>query len=147
MAIPRDNPYGAFNFLVEIDGLTVGAFSEVSGLGIEIAYADYRNGNDKTNTVRKIPGLFKFTDVTLKRGIVGSTDLFQWLKQVADGTPSARDVAVILLDEARQPILVWKLRRAQPKKWSGPHLAAAVAGALAMEELVLVHEGLEMESP
>ncbi len=145
MGILRDNPYGAFNFLVEIDGLAIGGFSEVAGLEVEIVYADYREGSDKPNAVRKIPGLHKNSDVTLKRGIVGSTELFQWLKQVADGTPSARNVAIVLLDEARQPVLTWKLHRAQPKKWSGPHLAAAVAGAIAMEELVLVHEGLEMQ--
>jgi phage tail-like protein len=145
MGVLRDNPYGAFNFLVEVDGLAVGGFSDVSGLGAEIAYADYRNGNEPTNAVGKIPGLHKFADVTLKRGIVGSTDLFQWLKQVADGTPSPRNVTIILLDEARQAVLRWKLRRAQPKKWAGPHLAAAAAGVIAMEELVLVHEGLEME--
>ena len=145
MGILRDNPYGAFNFVVEIDGLTIGGFSEVSGLGMEIAYADYRDGGDKPNAVRKIPGLHKFGDVTLKRGIVGSTELFQWLKQVADGTPAPRNVNITLLDEARLTVLSWKLHRAQPRKWSGPHLAAAGAGALAMEELVLVHEGLEME--
>ena len=145
MGVLRDNLYGAFNFLVGIDKITVGGFSEVSGLGLEIVYFDYRNGNDKINAVRKIPGIYKNSDVTLKRGIVGSTELFKWLKQVAAGTPSARDLAVIMLDEARQSVLVWKLHRAQPKKWSGPHLAAAVAGAIAMEELVLVHEGLEME--
>ena len=145
MAVLRDNPYGAFNFLVEIDGSAIAGFSEVSGLGMEIVYADYRNGNDKVNAVRKIPGLNKNSDVTLKRGIVGSTELFQWLKQVANGTPTPRDLAIILLDEAHQPVLTWNLHRAQPKKWSGPHLAAAVAGTVAMEELVLVHEGLDME--
>lgn len=144
MGIVRANPYGAFNFLVEIDGTTVAGFSEVTGLGMEIVYAEYRNGNEPTNTVRKIPGLHKTSDVTMKHGIVGSTELFQWLKQVADGAVSVRNVAITLLDEARQPVLRWTLRHAQPRKWSGPHLNAAAAGEIAMEELVLVHEGLEM---
>ena len=144
MGVLRANPYGAFNFLVEIDSLTAGGFSEVEGLGIEIDYILYRNGNDPTNVVRKIPGLHKVSDVTMKRGIVGSTELFQWLKDVAKGTLSPRDVAILLLDEARQPVLTWKLHRAQPKKWSGPHLAAAASSVIALEELVLVHEGLEM---
>jgi phage tail-like protein len=144
MGIVRNDPYRAFNFLVEIDGSTVAGFSEVNGLGAEIVYADYRNGNDKTNSVRKLAGLRKFPNITMKRGIVGSTELFDWLKQVGDGVASARNVAIILLDEARNPILTWKLHRAQPQKWSGPHLLAADASAIAMEELVLVHEGLEM---
>ena len=144
MGTLRNDPYGAFNFLVEIDGSTVAGFSEVTGLGAEIVYADYRNGNDKTNSVRKLAGLRKYTNLTLKRGITGSTELFDWLKLVGDGVPSPRNVAIILLDEARNPVLTWKLHRAQPQKWSGPHLLAAGAGAIAMEELVLVHEGLEM---
>ena len=145
MAVIRSNPYGAYNFLVEIDGMTVAGFSEVDGLGTEIVYTDYRNGNDKINSPRKLVGLRKFTNLTLKRGVVGSTDLFDWLKQAAEGVPSARNLAITLLDEARQPVLTWKVHRAQPQKWAGPHLQAGVANAIAMEELVLVHEGLEME--
>ena len=144
MGILRDNPYGAFNFLVEIDGSTVAGFSEVTGLGVEIVYADYRNGNDKTNSVRKIAGIRKYTNITMKRGIVGSSELFDWLKQAGEGVPATRNLAIILMDESRQPVLTWKVHRAQPQKWSGPHLNATAAGVVAMEELVLVHEGLEM---
>jgi phage tail-like protein len=145
MAVVRNDPYGAFNFLVEIDGSTVAGFSEVDGLGMEIIYTDYRNGNDKANSPRKLMGLRKFTNITLKRGITGSTELFNWLKQAAEGGASARNIAIILLDQARQPVLTWKVHRAQPQKWTGPHLQGSVAGAIAMEELTIVHEGLEME--
>jgi phage tail-like protein len=151
MATFRDNPYGAFNYLVALggaqgdgsEGSIVGGFSDVSGLGVEINYSEYRNGNERFNTVRKVHGTHKQDDIVLKRGLVGSTDLFEWLKGVRDGTADARNVTITLLDEARQPVGIWTLRRAQPKKWTGPTLAAKGGGEVAMEELSLVHEGLE----
>ena len=144
MPVQRANPYGAYNFLVEIDKIISAAFSEVEGLGMEISYAEYRNGNDPVNTVRKLPGLSKFTNITLKRGITGSTDLFDWIKAAAAGQPAQRNVAVILLDEQRNEVMRWVLRHAQPQKWSGPHLNGAASGTVAMEELVILHEGLEI---
>jgi phage tail-like protein len=144
MPVQRANPYGAFNFLVEIDSVVSAAFSEVEGLGMEIAYAEYRNGSEPSNTVRKLPGLRKFSDVTLKRGITGSADLFNWLKSTAEGLPGQRSIAIILLDEQRNEVMRWNLRHAQPRKWSGPHLNGAASGTVAMEELVITHEGLEL---
>jgi len=148
MATLGDRPYGAFNFIVSIagsDGASLqGGFSEVSGLGMEIVYVEYRNGNEKVNAPRKIPGLHKVNDVTLKRGVIGSTDLFSWLKGVADGTPDRRTVTIDLLDAQHQPVLRWVLRNAQPRKWSGPQLKGS-GSEVAMEELVLTGESLEME--
>jgi phage tail-like protein len=152
MAVLReDTPYTAFNFIVSLGGdqgtgdagVIVGGFSDVSGLGAELNYSEYRNGNERTNTVRKVPNTHKNDDVTLKRGLVGSVDLFNWLKTVRDGEHDARDVTVTLLDEARSPVASWRLHRAQPKKWVGPTLAAKGGGEVAMEELHLVHEGVE----
>ena len=148
----RDSPYGAFNFLVTLggaqgdgaEGTIIGGFSDVSGLGVEISYSDYRNGNEMVNTVRKVPNTYKVDDVTLKRGMVGSDDLSAWLKTVRDGTADRRTVTITLLDEARNPVVRWKLSNAQPKKWTGPTLAAKGGGEVAMEELSLVHEGLEL---
>jgi phage tail-like protein len=147
----RDNPYSAFNFLVALGGTQgdgslgsiIGGFSDVSGLGVDINYSEYRNGNERFNTVRKVPNTHKLDDVTLKRGLVGSDDLFTWIKTVRDGTADPRQVTITLLDEARQPVATWTLRNAQPKKWSGPTLAAKGGGEVAMEELHLVHEGIE----
>jgi phage tail-like protein len=152
VAILRDDPYGAFNFLVSIGGQQgdggpgsiVGGFAEVSGLGMSVEYAEYRNGNERVSTPRKIPGLTKVNDVTLKRGIIGSPDLFEWLRSVAQGTPDPRTVTITLLDGDRQPVVVWRLRDAQPAAWLGPSLRAR-DGALAFEEIRLVCEGLEME--
>jgi phage tail-like protein len=153
MATYRDNPYSAFNFLVSLGGQqgdgspgeVIGGFSDVSGLGLDVNYAEYRNGNEKKNTVRKVPGSYKVDDITLKRGLVGSTDLFDWLKGVADGAHDPRTVTITLLDEARQEVASWVLDRAQPKKWTGPTLAAKGGGEVAMEELSLVHEGIKYE--
>lgn len=148
----RENPYGAFNFLVTLggsqgdgaEGTIIGGFSDVSGLGTEVKYSEYRNGNERFNTVRKVPNTHTADDVTLKRGLVGSEDLWAWLRGVRDGTADPRNVIIQLLDEARRPVVTWSLRNAQPKKWTGPTLAAKGGGEVSMEELSLVHEGLEM---
>lgn len=149
MPTQRENPYGAFNFIVALGGETgdgdnvVGGFSDVSGLGVEVKYSEYRNGNERANTVRKVANSFSVDDVTLKRGLIGTTDLWAWLSRVRDGDHEPRNVIITLLDEARSPVATWKLRNAQPKKWTGPTLAAKGGGEVAMEELQLVHEGLE----
>jgi phage tail-like protein len=153
MATLRDNPYGAFNYIVTLggaqgdggEGAIVGGFSDVSGLGVELNYSEYRNGNERFNTARKVPNTHKIDDVTLKRGLVGSTDLFAWLAGVRDGVADPRQVTITLLDEARNPVASWRLRNAQPKKWVGPTFAAKGGGEVAMEEVHLVHEGIEYE--
>lgn len=153
MATFRENPYGAFNFLVSLggdqgdgaEGTVVGGFSDVSGLGTEVSYAEYRNGNERFNTVRKVPNTHSVDDVTLKRGLVGSTDLFEWLKGVRDGTADPRQVLITVLDEARNPVVTYKLRNAQPKKYTGPTLAAKGGGEVAMEELTFTCEGIEYQ--
>jgi phage tail-like protein len=147
----RQNPYGAFNYIVALgggqgdgsEGSIIGGFSDASGLGMEVSYSEYRNGTEKFNTVRKVPNTHKVDDITLKRGLVGSDDLFQWLKGVRDGVADPRQVTITLMDEARQPVATWSLRNAQPKKWSGPTLAAKGGGEVAMEEISFVHEGIE----
>lgn len=147
----RENPYGAFNYIVSLggtqgdggEGSIIGGFSDVSGLGTDISYSEYRNGNERVNTARKVPNTHKVDDVTLKRGLVGSDDVFTWMKTVRDGTADPRNVTITLLDEARTAVATWRLHNAQPKKWSGPTLAAKGGGEVAMEELHLVHEGIE----
>ena len=114
-----------------------------AGSASRCSYSEYRNGNEKVNTVRKVPNTFKLDDVTLKRGLVGSTDLFAWLKDVRDGRSTPRTVTISLLDEARQHGRHLEAAYAQPKKWTGPTLAAKGGGEVAMEELVLCHQGIE----
>ena len=150
MANKRDNPYGAFNFRVEFGDVDGGGpieagFSDVSGLGNEINFSEYRAGTDKTNTMRKVANTNKFDEVTLKRGLVGSTDVFDWLKAVREGAYQPRTVTIVMLDEARNEVLTIVLKNAQPKKWVGPTLTAKGGGEVAMEELHLVHEGIDYE--
>ncbi len=149
MAVQRDRPYVQFNFLVDLgtgnsDGPVAG-FQECSNIGMEVTVAEYRAGNHKENSVQKITGLNKSTDVTLKRGVIGSLDLYQWLNQIRNGDQSAlRTVTVSLQDEAHaQVVQTWKLIRARIiKHVSGPLNAKGTD--VAMEELTIAYERLEM---
>lgn len=150
MATMRERPYGRFNFLVDLgtgntDGPQAG-FAEVSSISTEVAVAEYRNGNSKENSVMKITGLNKATDVTMKRGIIGSLDLYQWLDDIRNGNQNALRTVTIQLqsEDHTQVIQTWKLLRARIiKHTSGPLNAKGTD--VAMEELVLAYERLEME--
>lgn len=150
MAVLRDRPYGEFNFLVDLGvGNTEGpqaGFQEISNIGMEVTVAEYRNGNDRENSVRKITGLSKATDVTLRRGIIGSLDLYNWLNQVRNGDQAAlRTVTIQLQSEDHTSIvLTWKLLRARPIQYTSGPLNGKGAD-VAMEELTLSYERLEME--
>jgi len=147
----RDNPYGAFNFMVKLgnDGgeeTIVGGFSDVSGLGNEVKFSEYRNGNDPENHVRKVANVNSVDDITLKRGLIGDLRLFTWLKDTREGNFDPRTVVITLHDERRAPVCSWILQQAQPKKWVGPTLTAKGGGEVAMEELHLVAERIDFES-
>jgi phage tail-like protein len=150
MAILRERPYVQFNFLVDLgtgntDGPEAG-FQEVSGIGMEVTVSEYRTGNAKENSVMKITGMNKSTDVTLKRGVIGSLNLYQWLNDIRNGNQNAlRNVTVQLQNEDHTAVVAtWKLLRARiTKHTSGP--LNAKGGDVAMEELVLAYERLEME--
>jgi phage tail-like protein len=144
----RSMPYGAFNFTVGFDGGEVfGGFSDVSGLGTEFTVAEYRNGNERENHVRKVAGIHKVSDVTLKRGIVNSKTLFDWIKQTRTQGPDAqrKSVTIKLLDEAQRPVQSWVLADVIPMKYTGPTLAGKGGGDVAMEEIVLSAQGLTIE--
>src|SRR6478609_2547979 len=141
----RETPFGAYNFLVEVDGneasnSALGGFSDVSGLGAEITLMEYRQGNDKENRVRKIPALHKSNDVTLKRGIMGQTNFWDWVNETRTNPTVTRTVLITLQDEQRNPVMKWLLRNARPMKWTGPTLAAKGGSDVAMEELVIASE-------
>jgi phage tail-like protein len=144
----RDTPYGAFNFVVNFDGAEAfGGFSDVSGLQTEITVAEYRTGNDALNHVHKVQGVHKVGDVTCKRGIVDSKSLWEWIQATRTQGPAAKkEVSVTLRDEAGNPVQTWNLHRVIPLKYTGPTLAAKGGGDVAMEELVLSSEGLDLKS-
>ena len=150
MAVLRDRPYVQFNFLVDLgtgntDGPDAG-FQEISGIGMEVTVSEYRNGNEKENSVRKITGMNKATDVTFKRGVIGSLSLYNWLNQIRNGDQNAlRNIVVQLQNEDHTAVvLTWKLLRSRIiKHTSGPLNAKGTE--VAMEELVIAYERLEME--
>lgn len=144
----RIQPYSAFNFIVNL-GLRdpetpLGGFSDVSGLSTDIQVSEYRVGNSKENHVEKHPGLHKVGDVTLKRGIVNSSDLWKWVQEARlKGIEAQRDVVITLRDESQNPVQSWKLRGVVPLKYTGPTLAGK-GGDVAMEELVLSAQAFEI---
>jgi phage tail-like protein len=149
MAVLRDRPYGQFNFLVDLgsgetDGPRAG-FRECSEIGLSVDVIEYRNGNEKANDLRKFTGLARYPDVTLRRGIIGSLDLYQWLDQIRNGDANAiRNVSIRLLNEDREVVQTWHLRHARiVKHVSGPLNAQGCD--VAIEELTLAYERLELE--
>lgn len=149
MTVFREDPYARFNFQVVIEGVSDdgrpvrGGFTEVSGLDIEITPIEYRNGAEDI-TVRKLPGLKKFSNITLKRGVVGDLAFFNWIKAALNGQVLRADGVIILLDESRQPVITYRFRRAWPCKWSGPQLNART-NEVAIESIEICHEGLDVE--
>ena len=144
MPTQRDNPYANFNFVVEIDGVEVGAFSEVDLPEAAIETIEYRDGTDPSSGARKLPGRVKYTNVVLKRGLSGRTDLWDWFKAARDGTLQRRNVAIVLLDEARKPVQRWLLRDAWPVRYAFSRLEGR-GNEVVIETLELAYEGLETE--
>lgn len=149
----RTSPFSNYNFLVDLasPGVDVespfGGFSEVSGLGTELTVAEYRNGNDSEMHVRKISGVHSVPDVTFKRGILNSTDLWTWIAEARrQSVNSQRDVVVTLRDEAGEDVETWRLRGCIPLKYTGPTLQGKGGGEVAMEELTLACEGIVFEA-
>jgi phage tail-like protein len=138
------DPFGAFNFVVEIQGILAAGFSECTGLDTETDVIEYREGNEDI-TVRKIPGLKKHANVTLKRGLSTSTVLFDWRKTVMSGAIDRKSVSIILYDErgvsGQGERIRWNLQNAWPSKWTGPELKGN-ANEIAIETLELCHEGI-----
>lgn len=146
MAGERKDPLRNFRFLVEIDGISQGSFSEATIPDISQDPIEYREGNEPP-TMRKIPGLVKYGNVTLKWGITDSMDLYNWRKLVEQGkTKDARkNMAIILLDEEGNPSARWEFSQAWPSKYDAPDLNAKGTD-IAIETLEIVHEGFKRVS-
>jgi phage tail-like protein len=150
MAELRERPYSQFNYLVDLGTGDVDSphagFQEVTGLGVEVTVSEYRNGNEPINAPRKINTMYKATDVTLKRGLIGAEDLYEWLDQVRAGAQqeALRNVRISLLSEDRRSTAVtWTLINARPMKYTGPSLNGKGTD-VAIEELVLACEDVQM---
>ncbi len=142
MAVQRNDPYPAFNYLIDIGGITAGGFSEVSGLDAEVQPIDYRNG-DEDFVARKLPGLKRFSNIVLKRGLIGNLDLFKWLNTAMIGAVDRREGAIILRDEQRNEVMRWKFTRGWATKLTGPSFKGD-GNAIAVESLEIAHESLEV---
>lgn len=140
----RVDPYKDFRFRVEIDGIASSHFLECTGLGSEVAVIEYRESGDPT-AVRKLPGRASFSDITLKRGISESRDLYDWHRSLLQGQIDRRNGQIILLDDAGVEVVRWVFSEAWPRKWEGPELNA-LSNETAIETFVLACESIERVS-
>lgn len=137
----RKDPLSAANFKVEIDGIATEGFLTVLGIEADVIVADYRNGNDKTSSPRKLPGEAKFTNIILKRGMTSDLSLWEWMQETLNGKLTRKIISVVLLSDAGEEVLRFNFRDAWPVKWSGPILNAETSD-VAIETLEIAHEGL-----
>lgn len=149
MATTRHDPYARFVFQVDLGagdpGSADAGFEEVGPIAGCIDVIEYRAGNDKVNTARKMPGLHRVHDVTLRRGLIGTTTLFDWFRAGTLGQADRRTVTIRLMNEDRSDVVfTWRLVRAWPVKYVVPSLNAS-SSEVAIEELVLACEGIEVE--
>jgi phage tail-like protein len=139
----RDDPYKAYNFRVEIDGITVAAFCEVTGLRNETEVIAYRVGGEPT-TVRKLPGLTTYANLVLRRGITKNDELWNWRKTVLDGAVERRNGAIVLLADDGTELVRWTFVDGWVAKYDGPDLNAK-ANEVAIETIEIAHEGLSRD--
>ncbi|TML34155.1 MAG: phage tail protein [Actinobacteria bacterium] len=140
----RRDPYLNFNFLVQIDGDTVAGFREADLPEARIEVAAYREGNERPNTVRRLPGRVEYGPLVLRRGFAGDRTLFQWWRDVADGNLDRRNVVIILRDQSGRDVARWAFRDALPTKYSGPSFRAQ-GNEVAIESIELAVESMELE--
>jgi phage tail-like protein len=139
----RVDPFRAFNFIIEIDGLTVGAFRDCSGLMADGASVEYREGTDVARSVRKLPGLLSYGNITMSRGYTLNRELWTWYTNIVNGQADRRNGTIVLLDESRTPVMRWDVENMWIKKIEGPSFNAT-ANEVAMEKIEIVHEGLTL---
>jgi phage tail-like protein len=144
MTTPRMDPFRDYNFRLEIDNLPVAAFSEASGLTSDGDVVDYRTGVDVPLTARKLPGLRKSGPITLKRGVIKDSSLWDWYRNIATGTADRRNGTVVLMDEQRQDVLRWHFENGWPNKIEGPSLKAA-GNEVAVESIEIIIEDITLE--
>ena len=142
----RSDPMESYNFIVEIDGVTVAGFRELSGIESRIAVIEYREGGEKSFPVRKLPGKVSYSNIVLKTGISQDKTLFEWHMQWVQGDPLAKrkGMRITLQDRAGQPKLTWKIREAWPAAYVGPTLNAGT-NEVAIQTFEIAHEGIELE--
>jgi phage tail-like protein len=138
----RKDPYRGYNFLVEIDGITRAGFRECAGLDSTQDPIEYREGNEGL-TARKLPGLNKYSNISLKWGITDDAELWDWRQQVMEGNidGARKNGSIILMDDTGEEKVRWNFREGWPTKWTGPSFNAT-GSDIGIESLDIVHEGL-----
>lgn len=136
----RKDPYRNFRFRVEIDGIQQAGFSEVSGFDATVEVIEYREGNDPIHS-KKLPGLAKYGNITLKWGITDSMDIYNWHKAIIDGNVIRKNLSIIAIDEAGNDKARWNISNAWPSKYDPPDFNAK-GNEVAIETLEIVHEGM-----
>jgi phage tail-like protein len=142
----RTDPYGQFNFLVEIDGVGTFGFSEISGLTTDTNVIEYREGSEVANgesTTRQPPGKIKYNNIVCKRGLTKDLSAYNWWLKVIQGQTSPASGSITLLDEARKPKLRWEFSGGWPSKWEGLALNEKTS-EIAIESMEITHEGLAL---
>jgi phage tail-like protein len=143
--VPDQYPLPAFHFSVQWGGTRIG-FSEVSGLTQEVQAIEYRDGASNEYSTIKMPGLRKFTNITLKRGVIKSdNDFAKWLSTVKLNLVERRDLTISLLNESHEPVMTWTVLHAFPVKVEGPQLKAS-GNEVAIESIEIAHEGLDVKN-
>jgi phage tail-like protein len=143
----RKDPYAQYSFIIKIEGLTdvVAGFTEVGGMNAESDIIEYREGSDPAN-MRKLPGLLKYGNITLKRGYTTNRELWEWRKTTLDGETARHNGSIILRNEAGAEVLRWNFIEGWISKYEGPALNAKTNEA-AIESIEIVHEGFELAAP
>ena len=138
----RVDPFATLRFHVEIEGIEEAAFTECSGLQAETEVFPYEQGGEN-NTVRQLPGRTKFSNVTLKRGVASSNELWDWYYKVIMSNIERKNVSVVLYSCDYNEVMRWNLTNAFPVKWVGPNFVSGDNNA-SVETLELAHEGIEV---
>ena len=136
----RVDPYQSSNFVVEIEGLLVGGFSDCGGLAVEVESTEYREGG-QNGFIHRFAGATRHPPLVLRHGISPIDGLWGWHQDVVSGTIRRRNGTIYLLNQAQVPVLWWHFREAIPLKWTGPELKADSA-SVAFESVELAHRGL-----
>ena len=137
----RKDPFRGYNFRIELEKTPVAAFRECSGLSLTTDAVDYREGTDQPLSVRKLTGLRKYTNITLKRGYTDNKDLWNWYKNILNGVTDRRNGAIVLQDEQHNDVLRWEFENGWICKWEGPTLNAT-GNDVAIENIEICHEGV-----
>lgn len=143
----REDPLASFHYKVEVGGKVAGYFTDVSGIGSENEVIEHKVVNESgIEHIQKIPGRIKYEDITLKRGITSSLDIWAWRQQVEDGAiaDARMDGSIVMYDQQLKPVARWNFENAWPSKVSGPSFSSG-STEVGVEELVITHEHMYRE--